>query len=139
MRYIQVSLTVAVGFAAGYAAADAPTFTKDVLPIIQQNCQVCHRDGGANLSGMVAPMAFTTYEETRPWAKAIGKQVLNRTMPPWHAAPEHAGVFNNERALTEDEIAEGPEAKVTAGNETTANRDNLVGRLQRVKRKSTKV
>ena len=41
--------------------------------------------------------------------------------------------------LTEDEIAEGPEAKVTAGNETTANRDNLVGRLQRVKRKSTKV
>ena len=42
-------------------AAEQVTFTKDVLPILQENCQVCHRPDGANLGGMVAPMAFTTY------------------------------------------------------------------------------
>jgi len=93
------------GLSCGLAGADAPTFHKDVLPIVQENCQVCHRTDGANLSGMVAPMAFTSYEETRPWAKAIAKQVAARTMPPWHAAPEHAGVFDNERTLSEAEIA----------------------------------
>lgn len=82
-----------------------PTFTKDVLPIIQENCQACHRPGGANLSGMVAPMSFMNYKDTRPWAKAIAKQVAAKTMPPWHAAPDHAGVFDNERTMAENEIA----------------------------------
>ena len=67
--------------------AQAPTYTKDVLPILQENCIICHRPGGANLGGMIAPMAFTTYEETRPWAKAIGKAVANGEMPPWMPRP----------------------------------------------------
>lgn len=81
------------------------TFTKDILPILQENCQVCHRPNGANYSGMVAPMAFMTYEEVRPWAKAIARKVVAREMPPWHAASIHAGQFANERTLTDEEIA----------------------------------
>jgi mono/diheme cytochrome c family protein len=86
------------------AAPAKPTYTKDVLPILQENCQVCHRDNGANLGGMVAPMAFSSYEETRPWAKSMAKHVSAKTMPPWHAASDHHGVFANERTLTQDDI-----------------------------------
>lgn len=85
-------------------AAERVTFTKDVLPILQENCQVCHRPNGANLGGMVAPMAFTTYKETRPWAKSMAKSVVNREMPPWDATEEFHGVFSNERTLTQVEI-----------------------------------
>ncbi len=80
------------------------TYTRDVLPILQEHCQVCHRPGGANLGGMVAPMAFTTYEDTRPWAKAIAKAAQSRTMPPWHASPAQHGQFANERTLTQLQI-----------------------------------
>src|SRR5262245_9037421 len=48
------------------------TFNKDVFPILQENCQSCHRSGG------IAPMSFTTYETARPWAKAIKAKVLSR-------------------------------------------------------------
>ena len=82
-----------------------PTFYKDVLPVLQSNCQVCHRPDGANLGGMVAPMSFVDYKSTRPWARSIARQVEARTMPPWHASPEHHGVFANERTITEAEIA----------------------------------
>lgn len=81
-----------------------PTFYRDVLPILQDNCQVCHRPSGNRIMGMVAPMAFMSYEEVRPWAKSIAKQVGARTMPPWHAAPRHHGTFSNERTLTDAEI-----------------------------------
>ena len=54
----------------------APTFNKDVLPILQRNCQECHRPGA------IAPMSFVTYKDTRPYAKAIEKAVVARTMPP---------------------------------------------------------
>jgi mono/diheme cytochrome c family protein len=106
-----LAFTVLAGTAAAFAAtaADAPqstaTFYKDVLPILQENCQTCHRPNGANLGGMVAPMAFTTYQETRAWAKSIARQVEAKTMPPWHAAPEFHGVFANERTLEPNEIA----------------------------------
>ena len=51
---------------------DGMSFNKDVLPILQRNCQVCHRPGEA------APMSFLTYESTRPWAKAIKQAVVTR-------------------------------------------------------------
>ena len=72
----------------------AVTFNKDVLPILQNNCQVCHRPGE------VAPMSFLTYESTRPWAKAIKAAVLSKKMPPWFADP-HVGEFRNAPKLTE--------------------------------------
>ena len=77
--------------------------TKDVLPIVQANCQTCHRPAGYNISGLVAPMSFMNYEETRPWARAIARKVESREMPPWFAS-EPKGVFENERGLTDTEI-----------------------------------
>jgi hypothetical protein len=80
------------------------TFTKDILPILQENCQECHRPSGVNLSGMVAPMSLTSYEEARPWAKAMARVVSERKMPPWFTTEEFHGVFELERGLTQDEI-----------------------------------
>ena len=77
---------------------DRPTFSRDVAPILQENCQACHRPGEA------APMSLLTYEEARPWAKSIREKVAARTMPPWHANPE-IGEWKNERRLTDAEIA----------------------------------
>ncbi|HJQ22266.1 MAG TPA: cytochrome c [Blastocatellia bacterium] len=73
------------------------TFTKDVAPIIQKNCQVCHRPGE------VAPMSLLTYKEVRPWAKSIREKVLKREMPPWFADPTH-GEFSNDCRLSQKEI-----------------------------------
>src|SRR5262245_29450236 len=73
------------------------TFNKDVLPILQKNCQVCHRPG------QIAPMALLTYKDARPWAKAIKNAVATRTMPPWFADPNY-GHFPNERRLKQAEI-----------------------------------
>jgi len=100
------ALTLVAGVStADEAGSSRATFAKDVLPILQKNCQVCHRPAGANLSGMVAPMAFMSYEEVRPWAKSIARAVQTRQMPPWHAAPEFHGVFANERTLSDRDIA----------------------------------
>src|SRR5215468_3581483 len=78
--------------------ADLVSFNKDVLPILQKNCQVCHR------TGEVAPMSFLTYESTRPWAKAIKTAVLTKKMPPWFADP-HYGEFRNAPKLSTEDIA----------------------------------
>src|SRR5580698_3666127 len=89
-------------FAVGVAslAADTPspvTFTKNVLPVLQKNCQSCHRPG------QVAPMSLLTYQEARPWARAIKTAVASRKMPPWFADPNY-GHFNNDRSLTQSDI-----------------------------------
>jgi mono/diheme cytochrome c family protein len=97
--------TSAFGAAKKDVDQSAPTFYEDVLPVLQESCQTCHRPEGANLGGMVAPMSFTDYNETRPWAKSIAKQVEARTMPPWHASADLHGVFENERTITDAEIA----------------------------------
>ena len=73
------------------------TFHKDVLPVLQKHCQVCHRPGEAG------PMSFMSYTETRPWAKAIGEAVSAKKMPPWYASPDH-GKFANDRRLSAAEI-----------------------------------
>lgn len=88
------------GVVAGHAlAAGTVTFNKDVLPILQKNCQICHR------AGEIAPMSFLTYAETRPWAKAIKLAVVNKKMPPWFADEQFAGHFRNERTLTSSDVA----------------------------------
>lgn len=98
-----MAMMLAVIVTSASAVAAPPTFTKDVLPILQENCQTCHRPSGANLSGMIAPMSFMSYEEVRPWSKAIVRAVTNGQMPPWHASKEFHGVFKNERTITDDE------------------------------------
>jgi hypothetical protein len=73
-----------------------PTFTRDVAPILYDNCVVCHR------AGEIAPMPLITYNEARPWARSIQRAVVEGTMPPWHADAA-AGTFENERRLTDAE------------------------------------
>lgn len=82
----------------------APTYYADVMPILQENCQACHQPAGLNMGGMVAPMSFMTYEDTKPWARAIALAVKERRMPPWHASKEHIGTFVDERYLDDSEI-----------------------------------
>lgn len=113
---------MAVPSFAGNEAESTVTYYKDVLPIMQENCQTCHRESGANISGLVAPMSFMDYKETRPWARAIARKVESKEMPPWFAtAPK--GVFENERGLTDDEIStivNWVEAGAPAGDMTDA-------------------
>lgn len=90
--------------AAGAAVDTTVTFTKDVLPILQQNCQTCHRNAPIGVSGMIAPMPLETYDEVRPWARSVAKMVESREMPPWSAAPSHHGLFEGERVLTDHQI-----------------------------------
>ena len=88
---------LAMGIAALAATNSAPvTFNKDVLPILQKNCQGCHRPGE------LAPMSFLSYSETRPWAKAMKQAVVTKKMPPWFAEKGH---FANDRTLTDDDIS----------------------------------
>src|SRR5690242_13114638 len=73
------------------------TFTKDIAPVLQQNCQICHRPGEA------APFSLLTYEQARPWAKAIKSAVVTKKMPPWFADPQF-GKFSNDASLSQSEI-----------------------------------
>src|SRR6266566_182072 len=81
------------------SASDSPkTFSRDVWPILERRCVSCHQ------SGEIAPMALTSYKQVRPWAGAIREAVLSHKMPPWHAAPESAHSFRNDRSLTKAEL-----------------------------------
>jgi hypothetical protein len=85
------------------SAADTPgevTFSKDVAPILQKSCQSCHHPGTA------APMSLMTYQDARPWAKAIRQRVAAREMPPWHL-DKTVGIrkYKNDISLSDKEIA----------------------------------
>jgi hypothetical protein len=83
---------------AGQGQDSSPvTFNKHVLPILQKNCQACHRPGE------IGPMSLLTYKDARPWAKSIKTQVVSRQMPPWFADPGYSH-FSNDRTLSEAEI-----------------------------------
>src|SRR6266567_3170253 len=73
------------------------TFNKDVLSILQQNCQSCHRPG------QIGPFSLLSYKEARPFAKAIKQAVASRVMPPWFADPKY-GHFDNDRSLKQSDI-----------------------------------
>ena len=92
MKYL-LFLT-AVAFSAPAATNPPITFNKDVAPVLQKNCQGCHRPGEA------APFSLLTYQDARPWAKAIKEAVVLKKMPPWFADP-HFGHFRNDRSLSQ--------------------------------------
>ncbi len=81
------------------AVNNSITFTKDIAPIFQEKCQACHR------TDSMAPMSLVTYEEARPWAKAIRERVITRQMPPWHI-DKTVGIqkFKNDRSLSDAQI-----------------------------------
>lgn len=83
---------------AGQPPQPAPTFYKDIQPILQDHCQSCHR------VGEVAPMPLETYEQAKPWADTMAHSVEMRMMPPWFADPRY-GHFSNDPSLNEQQIA----------------------------------
>ena len=89
--------TTADGLNTVGAAENDVTFTRDIAPILYENCVSCHRPGE------LAPMALRTYDEVRPWARGIKDKVITRAMPPWFADPAH-GVFKNDTRLSDVEI-----------------------------------
>src|SRR5262245_38637727 len=80
------------------------TFTKNVAPILQRSCQQCHHPDG------VAPMSLVTYEEVRPWARAVKTRTALRTqrgaMPPWFVEKD-IGIqkFKSDPSLSDEEIS----------------------------------
>ena len=101
MRYVRIAAgaLVTLGAAGAVLAADGPsvTFTKDVAPIVYKSCAECHRPT------MFAPMSLMTYDDARPYARAIKAKVTARQMPPWGADPAF-GTFKNDPRLSEKEI-----------------------------------
>jgi hypothetical protein len=97
MRAYLLCVLGSISLAQAATASSSVTFYKDVLPVLQKNCQTCHRPGE------LAPASFLSYESTRPWAKAIKTAVLSKKMPPWFADP-HVGQFANDRSLSEADI-----------------------------------
>ena len=85
--------------AAADVAAASVTFAKDVAPILQKNCQQCHQ------SGAIGPMPLTTFEEVRPWARAIKQKVVAGEMPPYRYDRD-VGIqkLKNDLRLSEQDI-----------------------------------
>src|ERR1700723_686522 len=102
---IAFGLQLAVAaFAASSLAAQSsapptpPTFTKDVAPILQKNCQTCHRPGEGG------PFPLITHDQLKPMAPSIKRVVSQKVMPPWFADPKY-GHFVNDRSLSQKDIA----------------------------------
>lgn len=72
------------------------TWTQEISRIVYKRCASCHQEGGAAFS-------LTTYDDARPWAKAMREEVLERRMPPWGAV-EGVGTFRENPSLTALEI-----------------------------------
>ena len=92
------SLLVPVSTRPGAGPEAEPTFTKDVLPILQRSCQQCHRPGA------MAPMSLLSYQEVRPWVRSIRTKVSKREMPPWHI-DRSIGEYLEDPSLSDEEIA----------------------------------
>src|SRR5438094_7871716 len=86
-------------FSSPESANTTITFSQDIAPILQEKWQACHRPHS------MAPMPLVTYEDVRPWAKAIRERVLTRQMPPWHI-DKTVGIqkFKNDRSLSDAQI-----------------------------------
>jgi hypothetical protein len=93
-------LVLVPSIAAGQSNDRQVTFTKDVAPILQRSCVACHRPGE------MAPMSLMTYEDVRPWARAVKTRVVAREMPPWHI-DRNIGIqsFKDDPSLSDEEIA----------------------------------
>ena len=98
MNLRSLSLLLMAATTTAQAGETNVTFSQNVAPIFMDNCVQCHRPG------QIAPMSLMTFDEARPWAKSIHKEVSSRRMPPWHAAPD-VQEYINDRSLTETQIA----------------------------------
>jgi hypothetical protein len=83
-----------------HPAEDDVTYTKQIAPLLQRKCQVCHQPGS------IAPMSLLTYDDAKQYLDIIKERVQAREMPPWHI-DKTVGIqdFKNDRSLTAEEIA----------------------------------
>ncbi len=88
---------IALGSCSAAGAAETPTYHRDVAPILQKNCQECHRPG------QVAPFSLLDYAQARKRADDIAAVIEERTMPPWHASTTEGGPFRGARVLSDRE------------------------------------
>jgi peroxiredoxin len=99
-KAVSVASTPVAGCIIGRAAKTRDdgeiTFTKHIVPILQNKCQECHRPGA------IGPMALQKYDDVAGWAEMIREVVSERRMPPWHADPRY-GKFSNDRSLSDSE------------------------------------
>jgi len=81
------------------APRESVTFSRDVAPILQRSCQSCHNPGG------IGPMPLMTYDQVRPWARAIKTKTSRREMPPWFIE-KNIGIqrFKDDTSLSDREI-----------------------------------
>jgi mono/diheme cytochrome c family protein len=103
LRGIGLAMGLCVAFASGLLAqspapSTAPTFSKNVAPILQKNCQSCHRPGEGG------PFSLLTYSDAKLMSLSIKRVVSQKIMPPWYAQPG-IGHFSNDRSLSAAEIA----------------------------------
>jgi Flp pilus assembly protein TadD len=79
-------------------AAAAVTYSKDIAPLVNDRCAMCHHTGGS------APFALETYADIKKHASQVAKVTASRYMPPWKADPID-GPFVGQHPLTDMEIA----------------------------------
>src|SRR5713101_2691569 len=87
---------VCISVSAHDAFSTKITWSREISRIVDKRCASCHRDGGSSF-------ALTTFEQARPWAKAIKEEVLERRMPPFGAV-KGFGDLTDDQALTQEEI-----------------------------------
>ena len=92
-----VVISMALSVSVANAAENSPTYNEDIGQILLTNCASCHRPN------QIAPMSLLSYEDARPWARAIKAKVMSREMPPWFADPQY-GKFSNDTSLSDSEI-----------------------------------
>lgn len=91
-----IGFLISVSIGRAEESTPPPTYSGVIAQIMIEKCVACHNHGG------MAPMSLLSYEETRPWAKAISEAVIKEEMPPWDANPAH-GKFKNDLRLTESQ------------------------------------
>jgi hypothetical protein len=101
-RVVATSLLLGLG-ANGHrvmaGSVSGPTFYRDVLPLLQDHCQSCHRPG------QIGPMSLETYGQVRPWARAIRERIIQRSMPPWVVRGSSSNaIFKNDPTLSDEQI-----------------------------------
>lgn len=94
----------------GTVAVAAPTFNKDIAPILYENCATCHRPGE------VAPFPLLTYQDAAKRASLIATVTKKRYMPPWKPEPGY-GNFDHVRRLTDEQIDRIQEWAATGASE----------------------
>lgn len=94
-----VCFALPAGAAAQAPSAPPATYTRDIAPILQRACQNCHNPNG------IGPMSLMTYEQVRPWARAIKLRTSRREMPPWFVE-KHIGIqrFKDDTSLSDAEM-----------------------------------